>query len=83
MSCPYVPEMSEEEGAGTPVVAKSIHDNRSPEDSTRPNPTLPSERHNSSSLFVTNNELKTIAYLHKDETTVIPLCFISEVDTTN
>jgi hypothetical protein len=38
MSCPHVPEMCEEKGEGTgaPVAAKSIHDNRSPEDSTRP-----------------------------------------------
>jgi hypothetical protein len=39
MSCPHVPEMCEVKGgggAGAPVAAKSIHDNRSPEDSARP-----------------------------------------------
>lgn len=36
MSCPHVPEMWEAEGVGALVVAKSIHDNRSPEGSTRP-----------------------------------------------
>lgn len=36
MNCPHVPEMCDEEGVRAPVVAKSIHDNRSPEGSTRP-----------------------------------------------
>jgi hypothetical protein len=53
MSCPHVPVMCEVKwGAGAPVAAKSIHDNRSPEDSARPHRT---ERYSSSSSHVLTN----------------------------
>jgi hypothetical protein len=69
--------------AGAPVPAKSIHDNQSPEDPTRPY--TASERHNTSKLTAiaiwnTHNTSPAAvrSHLHSDRTATVPLSCVTD-----